>query len=193
MFAALQLAAILCCANSQLADLTLVPGAKGKSVVRSTVRKIAESGIFQESDFLSLFLRRMAFAETNDGVISGDGGIWAISEVTLRFTKGYVTTLARGSEIGRKIKNAFGFDWVTTVLVDNCEIPCNTQKMNVPLYSALAVMIYLNVSGREIPEDKDSQVMLWKEVFKSYTKEKTDRFNDYIQGISIIMHFKVDI
>ena len=192
VLSALQLAALLCCANSQLPDLTLEHGKKGKSVVRSTVRKIAESGIFSD-DFqnVQLFLMRMAFAETNNGedATPSDGGIWAISPTTLRVTTRYIK-YSEGKKIGKKIASAFGFDWTTKVLVDECKLEneCDTQKMDVPLFSALAVMIYLNLSNEVIPEDKSSQVTLWKEVFVNYTEEKIDRFNDYVQGIYSLLN-----
>ena len=193
VFAALQLAALLCCARSQLlVDLTLESGRKGKSVVRSTVRKIAESGIFPDdfqTECQSLFLMRMAFAETNNGedATPGDGGIWAISETTLRVTRSFVSdpnvNEEKGIIIREKILSVFGFDWTTTVYVDDCLNVCDRRKMDVPLYSALAVMIHLKLLNKVIPEDKSFQMTLWKDVFPSYTEENTDRFCDYVQGI----------
>ena len=190
VFAALQLAALLCCAHSQLlVDLTLESGRKGKSVVRSTVRKIAESGIFPDdfqSESQSLFLIRMAFAETNNGEDTtpgrGDGGIWAISERTLRATTQHVILSERGQQFGKQILNSFGFNWTTTVSIDVRRNQFDILKMDIPLYSALAVMIHLKLLHRVIPEDKSSQIALWKDIFTS-TKEKIDRFNDYVQGI----------
>ena len=127
--------------------------------------------------------------------------IWAISEDTLRVTTGFVSNaslLERGKILGKKISSAFGFDWTATVLVNDCNnvsvnVICDRQKMDVPLYSAIAVMIRLNLTNETIPEDKDSQVELWRKVFNSYssTEEKIDRFKDYVQGIiyNELIHF----
>lgn len=186
VFAALQLAALLYCANSQLVDLTLVPNEKGKSVVRSTVRKIAESGIFPD-DLQSQFLMRMAFAETNNGEYAdpGDGGIWAISPRTLRYATQYVIGFEQGKQFEKRIASAFGFNWTTTVSVDYKMNKFDRQKMDIPLFSALAVMLHLKLFllDKVIPEDKDKQKEYWKDAFQSSTPNKTARFNDYVQGI----------
>ena len=163
-FAALLHAALLFCADSQRdcrVDLTLEEGATGEDVVTTTVNKISDSGIFQD-DYQ--FLRRMAYVETNFGetATSGSGGIWAVSEDVFRPVTQYI---AKYPEL---IESSFGFKWNETVVIDNCLVDniCNRQKLDVPLYSALTVMVYIEYIYRDTIQDNIAQqAVLWKSRF----------------------------
>ena len=139
---------------------------EGEVTVIVTVNKIAGSGIFP-NDFQ--FLKRMAYIETNYGqtVTPGDGGIWAISMDMLRITTRYVLYHPQGQQLGKKIVGAFNFNWTATVVVDDCDAVCNRTQMDVPLYSALAVMIYIRILDRTIQDNVPQQSLLWKRAFKS--------------------------
>ena len=140
---------------------TLEEGATGEDVVIA-VNKITESEIFQ-NDFQ--FLRRMAFVETNFTEL-GEGGIWAISADTLRVVSSYISYIHSGQELGVKIEQAFGINWTEEIVIDDFNLVYNHQRMNVPLYSALAVMIRIRLSGDIIQDDIVQQAQLWKSIFK---------------------------
>lgn len=172
-FAVLQLAALLCCAVFQRVDRTLEEGATGEDVVTATVNKIAQSEIFQ-NDFQ--FLKRMAYVETSFTEL-GEGGIWAINAETIRIVSGYLLRVQSGKELEKKIENAFDFNWTEEILIDEVSRSYNHQKMNVPLYSALAVMIHISI-GDTIQNDETEQAMLWKKLFKP--QGDTDYFTEKV-------------
>lgn len=159
--AVLQLAALLCCALFQRVDRTLEEGETGEGVVTATVNKIAQSGIFQ-NDFQ--FLRRMAYVETNFTEL-GEGGIWGINEETLRKVSRYILYAKSGKVLGMEIEQAFAINWTEEIVINDMMAKYNHQKMNVPLYSALAVMIRINISDT-IENDETEQAILWKKLFK---------------------------
>ena len=162
-FATLLLAALLFCAASQRADRTLEEGATGDDVVIATVNKISESGIFQEDH---QFLRRMAYVETNFGetMTPGSGGIWNVSERVLRIVTRVMHLQLHFRPYGVLIERSFGFKWNETV--DDCLQVCNRQKLDVPLYSALSVMVYIDFLRYMIPDNITQQAQLWKELFR---------------------------
>ena len=177
-FAALQLAALLFCAASQRVDRTLEEGATGDDVVIATVNKISESGIFQD-DFQ--FLRRMAYVETNFGVTAtpGSGGIWAVSETAFRVVTRTIQ-LSHFRPYGRLFESSFGLKWTEAVVIGNClqMNVCNRQKLDVPLYSALSVMVYtelLSHMSHMIPDNITQQAQLWKDLFHSSDTSDVDK------------------
>ena len=179
-FAALLLAALLFCAASQRVDRTLEEGAKGEDVVIATVNKISDSGIFQD-DFQ--FLRRMAYVETNFGETAtpGSGGIWAVSQTVLRIvTRTIVFVDLFPKPYGELFESSFGFKWNKTVVTDDCanEGVCNRQKLDVPLYSALSVMVYIERFRRMIQDSIVQQAILWKDRFHSSNTVTPDVFID---------------
>ena len=100
----------------------------------------------------------------------------------LRITTRYVLYHPQGQQLGKEILRAFRFNWTTTVLVDDCDSVCSRTQMDVPLYSALAVMIYIRILDRTIQDDVTQQSLLWKQVFKtSYTNEHY--FSDKVEEI----------
>ena len=121
-------------------DRTLEAGAKGTSVVEAVVNKIEESEIFSD-DFG--FLRRMASFESNNGATanSGEGGIWRVSMAVLQEIKSY----PEFPELEAEIEEKFCLRWSETV--------GSRHRLDVPLYSALAVMMVVRLRGHEVPED----------------------------------------
>ena len=178
-FAVLQLAALLCCALFQRVDRTLEEGATGEDVVTATVNKIAQSGIFK-NDFQ--FLKRMAYVETNFTEL-GEGGIWGINEDTIRAVSGYILYIQSGKDLGMEIKDAFDFNWTEEIVIDDINRLYNHQKMNVPLYSALAVMIHISIGDTIQNDETQLQAMLWKKLFKQQEDTGPDYF---IQKVNIL-------
>ena len=159
---ALQLAALLHCAASVTrVDETRVEGAKGTDVVIATVNKITESGIFSD-DYQ--FLRRMAAVETEDGeaAIFGNGGIWNVDkEDVFTEVQEFMLTGEGQSTLGIDIETTFYFNWIETIK--------SIKDLDTPLYSALAVMIHIEMSRAEmvyeIPHGIQAQAMIWKDHF----------------------------
>ena len=141
-------------------DKTLEEGAQGTDVIKATVNKITESGIFSD-DFQ--FLRRMAAVETNDGetAIFGDGGIWSVKRDVFNIVNEYMSGDEGQSTLGVDIASAFGFSWSETIGSDR-------RKLDIPLYSALAVMIHIEMSRSEIvyeiSQDIPSQAIILIEI-----------------------------
>ena len=137
-------------------DMTLQSGAMGEDVVIATINKIEGSNIFDDNFD---FLQRMAAVETNYGETSAapSGGIWGISMTELDFVNNYMKNLPAGQRLGKDFREIFCFDWVTTVT--------DISKMDVPFYSALAVMIHLHTSGTPITDNIESQAQVWKVTF----------------------------
>ena len=143
------------CDNATI-DITLMPRAVGMDVVLATVDKIQESGIFSD-DFG--FLRRMAAVETNDGerATNGSGGIWDVLTVEILAVDILMNSDPRGQDLDAKFKDIFCLCWSTTVT--------GYSELDVPLYSALTVMIRLVSLGRTIPDNIEAQAILWRDSF----------------------------
>ena len=140
--------------DNNTSDMT--SGVVGRDVVLATVNTIRESGIFPD-DFG--FLRRMAAVETSDGegLIAGSGGIWSISLIEFLLVDNFMKNDQRGQNLEDQFEGSLGFSWSTTVT--------GYSELDVPLYSALAVMIRLVSLGRTIPDDIEAQAILWRDSF----------------------------
>ena len=139
-------------------DMTLQSGAIGENVVLTTVKKIEDSGIFPENFG---FLRRMAAVETGDGemFINGTGGIWRIDTQSFSFVNGVIRTDLYKDDFETKFEENFCFEWSNTIT--------EYGDLDIPLYSALAVMVRLSTAGRSIlSEDIDEQAQVWKSIFR---------------------------
>ena len=152
---ALQLAVLLCCTVAQV-DKSEEHGAIGTDVVIATVNRIRISGIFPD-DFQ--FLRRMAYVETRDGetAMAGNGGIWNVNSGVFRRVKSFLNT-PRGFDFTQSIRGAFKLEWFEKVKT--------RQDLDVPLYSALTVMLRIHITeGTEIPSELSEQAEFWNVLF----------------------------
>ena len=70
------------------------------------------------------------------------------------------------------VSSAFDITWNNT-------FP-SFEDLNKPLYSALAVMLYIQVRSRTIPNDIPGQADLWQELFN--TEPTTITRNDFIMA-----------
>ena len=162
-------AVLLCCAallgvaHTQV-DLTLVPEAKGTTVVQACLAKITNAKIFSADNQM---LRRIAYVETRDGndadtyTPTNNGGIWQLSESKFLQTKtNSSSTLING------INNSFGITWSTTQWVD----------LRKPLYSALAARLYLYLISTSIPlgNDINGQASYWLNQYTSNSGTTSD-------------------
>ena len=147
------------CSQSQQFDRTLEAGATGASVVEATISRITESRIFSD-DFG--FLRRMASFETDNGATAtpGGGGIWKVSATVFDLINSFIRVpLSSLPQIEDRIEQYFCFRWSNTV-------GNSRRNLDVPLYSALAVMMAMNlIDDDRFPEDIPSQARLWRDRF----------------------------
>ena len=132
-------------AARQPVDLTIVPEASGPNVVRAAISRLDAADVFETSgnaDLTNVFMRRMAFVETRDGTDypdgNMDGGIWKLSRNKFQETQQI------GSDFPRlfdAIKTEFGIEWQSL----------DYRELEKPLYSGLAVRIYLTYIAAFIP------------------------------------------
>ena len=144
-------------------DETLRDQAKGDDVVQETANKIRRSGIFGNDHE---FLRRMAAVESNFGETRGPGGgIWRVSSRVYSKADGY---LKNEVELENAIFDNFCFRWSDIV---------RYSALDVPLYSALTVMVYLKQAGVVIPDSIEQQAELWTNTFNGAQHEFIARSN----------------
>ena len=152
-------------------DRTLEDGAIGTDVVIATVDRIRESGIFP-NDYK--FLRRMARVESSDGeTAETTGGIWQVtrssrvwSKLRQFFSQRVINNDAIAQDLQINVQSAFNITWTDAFPT--------VQDLNKPLYSALGVMLYIQVQEKTIPDDVPGQANLWHELFSTETSTLTN-------------------
>ena len=167
--------ALIRAVNSQSVDLTLVPEAKGTAVVEACIAKLTGSNIFPSDNQL---LRRIAFAETQDGNdpdtyrTNYHGGIWQLSETKFQQTKDTMAHSQLQTPIN-SISSSFGITWSTTQWVD----------LRKPLYSALAARLYFYLISTSIPlsVDLSGQASYWVDQYTSNSGNTTEFVNSVLQ------------
>ena len=133
--------------STQGVDRTLEDGATGEDVVKATADKIRESGIFGDDHD---FLRRMAKVESDNGR-EGLGGIWRVE--TFKEVDAFISSQQETPTLQSQFEKHFCFSWSADVTED--------RAMDVPLYSALTVMVYLSSIGQTIPQNIKQQAKFW--------------------------------
>ena len=161
--------------DNQDVDHTLEPQAAGDAVVKATADKIVDSEIFgDDHDFLRT-LAKLESENGEDGV--GPGGIWRVDENRFKV----VTRFMESHPLESQFYDAFCFTWSDDVR--------EYDAMNVPLYSALTVMVYLRSIGQTIPEDIERQAELWTEFLNKIGDEREFiSCSRSIRGNAIILH-----
>ena len=182
LVAALFFAALLCsatasshCEDQQGVDMTLEEEAVGAAVVDATARKIRESGIFEANDHL--FLRRMAAVETNNGerFVPNTGGIWSVDNGIFKTVQ---THISGSSDLQSQFERRLCFSWSMDIL------PKGYRAMDIPLYSALYVMVYLVYVRETVPDNIAQQASLWIKVFdRAGTVEEFTTASRSIRGM----------
>jgi len=145
-------------------DDTLKAKVHGPAVVETICTRLEASCVFPDD---KLFLRRLAFVESNDGMKKDTfrdgyyGGIWQVDEDKFEKTQSTISTVVLQPYI-HNIKTSFGIDWATVEWKD----------LTRPLYSALAARLYVQyrlAAARldEIPRDVDEQAKFWQDNYRS--------------------------
>ncbi|XP_025113618.1 uncharacterized protein LOC112575805 isoform X2 [Pomacea canaliculata] len=134
-------------------------GASGSDVVDAVVDLIDHSCIFPD-DYL--FLRRLAYLETEDGKAPNTymmntyyNGIWRTNKDMFMETQQQSSPALL--EAHRKIEAAFGINWQSV----------RWEDLQKPLYSALAAKLYITYRGLQIPSSPNDQISFWLSNFPS--------------------------
>lgn len=160
-------------------DITLGEGVTGTDVVIATVNKIRESGIFPD-DYQ--FLRRMAHVESNDGERTTTGGIWHINR-SYAWTKlqsffRKIGQIENAQRLQMLVESAFNITWTSTFPT--------VAELNRPLYSALAVRLYIQARNETIPTDIPGQAALWEKLFIKNVRTSAITKHDFIRIVSAL-------
>ena len=162
-------------------DITLGEGVTGTDVVIATVNKIRDSRIFPE-DYQ--FLRRMARVESNDGERATTGGIWHVTrshawpKLQSFFRK--IDVLKDAQRLQTLVKSAFNITWTSVFPT--------VAELSRPLYSALAVRLYIQARNKTIPTDIPGQATLWEKLFVKHVKTSTIKKHDFIRIVTAMQN-----
>ncbi len=143
-------------------DRTLQREASGAEVVRAVVKKI--EGVFGRDN---QFLRRVAFVESEDGTDintfrSGyNGGIWQVDEIAFESTQDHTRLRYRYQQIMAEL----GIDWSGI----------EWRDLRIPLYSGLAVRLFLLNILAPIPCDVTEQAAYWKRYYNTVSGGGTEQ------------------
>ncbi|XP_071095868.1 uncharacterized protein [Haliotis cracherodii] len=138
-------------------DLTRQENQRGTNVVQTTIDLIRDGCIFAKD---RLFLRRLAFVESRDGLDAKTyrsgyyGGIWQVDESMFRAT---ATCPASIRHVCNQIQIKFRIDWSQV----------QWRDLLKPLYSGLAASLYIQLRQDDdiIPGSVDAQSQIWKNIY----------------------------
>ena len=136
---------LFCGSTSAQVDGTLDAARNGSSVVRAVLAKIEASDAFSDwsnnaRNLVLVFLRRMAYVETNDGLTSPSSGlgIWNVNKDTFGTTWRHVCD-SSNNQTRQKIMSSqiLKIDWSCT------DLDSSHAKMSMPMYSGLAATLHV--------------------------------------------------
>ena len=160
-------------------DRTREPEAAGIDVVFASVSRIQESELFPDN---KRFLRRLAYVESRDGVDINTfrdgyfGGIWQVDEAIFNVTRD-TATHTRLEDLYSEILPVFGVDWALT----------SWDDLLKPLFSALAVSLYLTTINEAIPAigDLEGQGQYWLDHFSSNPMDTVQLWVDSVNEFEL--------
>jgi len=136
-------------------DRTKEPEVRGSEAVETVVGRIERSAIF-ENDYG--YIRRIAWVETRDGLNRTatfrdgyHGGLWQVDEVIFQETKDPVR-YPQLLDKYEQLQTEFAIDWSAVGWVE----------LRKPLYSGLAVYLYMTTIVGNIPLNVHDQADHWK-------------------------------
>ena len=164
---------LLCGSTSARVDGTLDATRNGSSVVRAVIAKIEASHIFSSSgwwlnhndrNLILIFLRQMAYVETDDGLKSPSAGlgIWNVNNNTFNMTRRHLQCdSAAENQIRQNMLNSpiLNIDWCNNITHAN---------LSVPMYSGLATVLYVDyliaADRGNLPTSTSPQILgnLWQ-------------------------------
>ena len=142
---------------------TKVPGAAGPKVVETVVTTIESAKIFSENHNMPGYVRRIAWVESKDGLDNATyrdsyhGGIWQVDKTLFLITQN--TSIPILINKHKLVKMQFDTDWMTL----------QWEDLRIPLWSGLAVCLYMCAIDEEIPSSIGKQAEHWD---KNYNSKK---------------------
>jgi len=147
-------------------DRTIEPEVRGSEAVETVASRIERSAIF-DNDYG--YIRRIAWVETRDGLNRTKtfrdgyhGGLWQVDEAVFQVTKDTVT-YPQLLEKYEQIQVEFGIDWS----------PVGWVELRKPLYSGLAVYLYMFTRNERIPLNIQDQASHWERNYNRLHVEVT--------------------
>jgi hypothetical protein len=139
-----------------IASDIMTPGATGTGIVKAVADRITASCVFPDD---KLFLRRLAFVESSDGLTKPQpgysGGIWRVDQTMYTASKDQ-----KLAQLHTAIKGSFNIDWTKTTWAD----------LTKPFYSGLGARLYISLQTNNdpnaIPRDIKSQGDFWVKYYR---------------------------
>lgn len=161
-------------------DMTIIPGEAGTDVVVATIELLEQLNVFPDTNRL---LRRIAYAETRDGVDIGtyrrgyDGGIWQVDELIFLQTQD-TNTYPELQPLLTRIQQITSLDWL--------RLPWN--ELRRPLFSGMAAIIYLTILPVDIPGTGNitGQARYWKQFYNSDPQDTEETFANAVEEFESI-------
>ena len=158
-------------------DRTVEPEEAGSDVVMATIEQIKQFNLFPDDNRL---LRRIAYAETRDGVDiltyrqGYHGGIWQVDEAIFTQTQDN-NSFPELFPLVQGIQQRTGLNWLVI----------SWNELRRPLFSGLAASIYLALIPEEIPGPGDikGQASYWKKYFNSDPLDTAQTFVDAVEEL----------
>ncbi|XP_029654062.1 uncharacterized protein LOC115227331 [Octopus sinensis] len=139
-------------------DLTLKPGETSNAAIDATIRKIRDNCILAQDYY---FLRRLAVAQMNS-IAATTGGIWRVTNTQLTTVQSACNGILKTN--CSKAKTEFNVDVSTLTMSD----------LQIPLYSGLAMSLFILKSVSPVPLQKAQQAQSWKKYI--YSSGDTTKF-----------------
>ena len=136
------------------------PETNGTEVVNTVVSQIKTSRIF-ETNYEYDYIRHIAWVESTDGLNDATyrenyhGGLWQVDEPLFLVTQNISIPILRDKH--KLVKIHFDINWMTLQWKD----------LRVPLWSGLAVCLYMCTVDEEIPSNVTKQAEHWNRNYNS--------------------------
>ncbi|CAI9741730.1 Hypothetical predicted protein [Octopus vulgaris] len=127
-------------------DLTLKSGETSNATIDATIRKIRDNCILAQDYY---FLRRLAVAQMNS-IAATTGGIWRVTSAQLTTVQSACNGILKTN--CSKAKTEFNVDVSALTMSD----------LQIPLYSGLAMSLFILKSVSPVPLQKAQQAQSWK-------------------------------
>ena len=143
------------------------PGASGPEVAETVVSTIESVKIFSENHNIHPYVRRIAWVESKHGLDSGTyrkdyhGGLWQVDESLFLVTQNTSIPILidKHKLVKKRFDLGFDTDWMKI----------HWEDLRIPLWSGLAVCLYMCTIEEEIPSSISKQAEHWH---KSYNNKK---------------------
>ena len=142
-------------------NLTMKPGESGPEVAETVVTIIESAEIFSDNRNIHPYVRRIAWIESKDGLDNGTyrkdyhGGIWQVDKSLFLVTQN--TSIPILIDKHKLVKKRFDTDWMKI----------HWEDLRIPLWSGLAVCLYMCTIEEEIPSSISKQAEHWNKLYNN--------------------------